>query len=414
MAHTAGTKDPRLTRRLRPLYASSFLQSFMLWYGIEKLFMRTIGFDDAQIAFAGILIAASMVVFQVPTGVLADRWSRRGMLMVASATLLLSTVVGALSSSPQLYYVTSALWGLFAAIRIGIYDTIVYDVLQEERSSAEGFEHFFGRFQLVNGAAFATSSLLSGLSAQTLGLRETYWISLPLGCLSLLALARFREPEVHKRSTVSSVWAHTALTVQSVIRGGTVLWLVVPAVLFAVVSRMMSTLPQLWYLALAMPVIFWGPAYAASEFGDAFSGPLAAVLRGRRLCVLITALLTVAASVALAFETSPILIVIAQMFLLAGSGVFQVLLSRHLHDSFPSAIRAGASSAVGTLAMLVFLPITYVFGVVSSQYSVFRGAWVVVAVTTASTIAFCIRILRTGGRIGAEAGSSAGALAADG
>jgi hypothetical protein len=43
-----------LHKRFVPLYIAAFFQSFVLWYSIEKLFMRTIGFNNAGI---GIIVA---------------------------------------------------------------------------------------------------------------------------------------------------------------------------------------------------------------------------------------------------------------------------------------------------------------------------------------------------------------------
>ena len=42
-------KASQLNRRLIPLYIAVFFQGFVLWYTVEKLFMRIIGFGDAAI-----------------------------------------------------------------------------------------------------------------------------------------------------------------------------------------------------------------------------------------------------------------------------------------------------------------------------------------------------------------------------
>ena len=67
-------------RRLAPLYAASFLQNLALWVPIEKLFMTTIGFNAASIGAMAAVYAVVVPVLEVPSGVLADRWSRRGVL----------------------------------------------------------------------------------------------------------------------------------------------------------------------------------------------------------------------------------------------------------------------------------------------------------------------------------------------
>jgi Major Facilitator Superfamily len=382
-----------LSNRLRPLYVASFFQSFMLWYGIEKLFMHEIGFNSAQIALSGIFLSASLALFQIPTGILADRWSRKGTLISASLVLILCTAVGALSRNVATYYVNSVLWGLFASIRVGTYDAVIYDTLQEQTGGGDGFEHYFGRVKLLNGVAFVSSALLGGVSAQLFGLRETYWISIPTVLISIVALCKFDEPLVHKSQGTSSLASHIWATMRVVMRRGNVFWIVLPALLFGVLSRITINLSQLWYIPLALPTVFWGIAFAVLELGDGFAGAVAALTGRRRTAQLAVAVVTICAALVLVVRGSVVLVIAAQAALLAGSGVFSIILGRRLHDAVPSSVRTGASSAVGTMAMLVFLPVAYLFGWICNRYTVFQGGWVIVLITVVAITAFCARIL---------------------
>jgi MFS family permease len=83
-----------LRRRLTPLYAAAFLQNLALWVPIEKLFMTTIGFNAASVGAMAAVYAVVVPVMEVPSGVLADRWSRRGVLILASIAGVLSVLVG--------------------------------------------------------------------------------------------------------------------------------------------------------------------------------------------------------------------------------------------------------------------------------------------------------------------------------
>ena len=71
-----------LRRRLAPLYAAVFLQGLVLWVPIEKLFMTSIGFDAAGVGLMAAVYAAVVPFFELPSGILADRWSRRGVLIL--------------------------------------------------------------------------------------------------------------------------------------------------------------------------------------------------------------------------------------------------------------------------------------------------------------------------------------------
>ena len=76
-----------LHRRLLPLHVAVFLQGFILWVPVEKLFMSEIGFDPATIGVMAAAYAAVVPIVEVPSGILADRWSRRGTLVVATRRL---------------------------------------------------------------------------------------------------------------------------------------------------------------------------------------------------------------------------------------------------------------------------------------------------------------------------------------
>lgn len=384
----------RLSKRLRPLYWVTLFQSCMLWYATEKLFMSGIGFNNAQIALAGVLISATMVVLQVPTGILADRWSRKGSLILASVLLAFNVLVGLLSHSvtPYLVY-ASILWGAFASIRSGVYDTLVYDTLLEETGHSKEFEHYYGRLQVYANAGIIVAALLSGVVGKFFGLRATFWISIPFIALSIMALIKFKEPLVHKSQPKISLIRHTAQTLTSVIRTGYVVWIVLAMVLFGMISRLMFNLSPVWYLAFALPVVWWGPAYALIHISGVLAGSIATFTGNNRFKVFSFALFISLASLVLVSNILVIAVVLAQTIVLAGYAVFGILLGRHLHDALPSHIRAGSSSVVGTLAQLVFLPVAYLFGWLSNSYSVFQAAWVVVIVTVVAVTIYCFRIL---------------------
>ena len=87
--HNPAARGP-LQKRLRPLHLAAFLQGIGFWVPVEKLFMNEIGFDAASIGLMAAAYAAVVPILEVPSGILADRWSRRGVLMAASAALALA------------------------------------------------------------------------------------------------------------------------------------------------------------------------------------------------------------------------------------------------------------------------------------------------------------------------------------
>ena len=76
-----------LAWRLLPLQLSALCSGVMLWVPIEKLFMTEIGFTPASVGVMAGVYAGVVPVLEIPSGLLADRWSRKGVLMVATLAL---------------------------------------------------------------------------------------------------------------------------------------------------------------------------------------------------------------------------------------------------------------------------------------------------------------------------------------
>ena len=97
--HDRHAVAPRtLARRLLPLQIGT-LQGLILWVPIEKLFMTQIGFDAASVGAMAAAYAAVVPLLEVPSGILADRWSRSRLMVLACVALMVSSLLGGLSET---------------------------------------------------------------------------------------------------------------------------------------------------------------------------------------------------------------------------------------------------------------------------------------------------------------------------
>lgn len=144
---SAATKA--LRRRFVPLNAAMFLQNLTLWVPLEKLFMTSIGFDAATIGVMAAVYSVVVPMLEIPSGILADRWSRRGVLLIATAALVVSVAIGGLSQNVAMYLVSALFLGVFFAMQSGTADSIVYDAVVEETGNSDAFERVLGRLRGV-------------------------------------------------------------------------------------------------------------------------------------------------------------------------------------------------------------------------------------------------------------------------
>src|SRR4029453_14485070 len=85
--------DPRTVQRVYlVLVLFNTLAASFIW-GINTLFLLDAGLSAPAAFAANALFTAGMVLFEVPTGVVADTWGRRASYLLGSVTLALSTAL---------------------------------------------------------------------------------------------------------------------------------------------------------------------------------------------------------------------------------------------------------------------------------------------------------------------------------
>lgn len=252
----------RVARRLLPLRVGVALQSFLLWLPVEKIFMTEIGFDAAAIGLVAAVYAAVVPLLEVPFGVLADRWSRTGMMSLATLALAASSLVGGLSTSPATYAVAAVLLGVFFALDSGAADSIVYDTLIEETGSAAEYEKWIGRVHVVESAALVSSAVLGGLLAAVTSARVTYFVTVPIVAAAVLAFRRCREPRLHRAGERVSYRRQATATLRALVGGRTMRRVVLLTAAAAVATQVIFEFGPLWLISLHAPAAFYGPYWA--------------------------------------------------------------------------------------------------------------------------------------------------------
>jgi MFS family permease len=374
-----------LSRRLVPLYTAAFLQNLALWVPIEKLFMTSIGFTSASVGLMAAVYAVVVPMLEVPSGVLADRWSRRGVLALASLAAVLSVVIGGLSQTVATYMVSAFFLGVFFAAQSGTIESIVYDTVLEETGDSHLFERTIGRVRLVESVSLVISALAGGAIAEIAPLRATYFLTAPLLAASCFALFAFREPRLHRADEPESLRRQLATTYRTVLQRGHLRPIVALMVAGAVLMQGMLEFGPLWLVALSVPAFLYGPHWAGLTAALGLGGLLGAhPWMSRRRAAVLLAVALITCCIILAVSGHALVVVAAQVLLTLLVVAVSIPALRRLHDSVSSTIRAGVASGVGTLTWLTFVPFAIVFGFVSQRAGVDSAAWLLVAIAFAT------------------------------
>ena len=163
---------------LYPLYALLFLDT---------------GLSTAEVSLLFAAWSVTALVTEVPAGALADRWSRRGVLVVAGGLEAVAFVVWTVAPGFWGFLAGFAVWGVAGALVSGAVEALVYDGLADV-----GAEATFARVNgwttsaelLVQVPTAAAASLLYALGGYPL----VGWASAAVCVAWALLALRFPEP----------------------------------------------------------------------------------------------------------------------------------------------------------------------------------------------------------------------------
>jgi MFS family permease len=219
-----------LTLTLLTTLAASFI------WGVNTLFLLDAGLSNTEAFLANAFFTLGMVVFEVPTGVVADTRGRRFSFLLGTGTLLASTLLYLwmwdIRAPMWGWAVSSLLIGLGFTFFSGATEAWLVDALAA--TDHEGsLEAVFGRAQVVGGAAMLVGSVLGGVIAQFTDLGVPYLVRAGvLGVTMAVAWWFMRDlgftPQTHA-SPLRAVRAVLAGAVEGGLRNRPVRWLMLAA-----------------------------------------------------------------------------------------------------------------------------------------------------------------------------------------
>src|ERR671910_1920294 len=161
-----------IKRTYYTLMLGNTLAASLIW-GINTIFLLDAGLNNFEAFAANAFFTAGMVVFEVPTGIVADMWGRRASFLLGTVTLAVSTALYVL-----LWEVTAPFWAWAAvSLLLGLGFTFFSGATEAwlvDALRATGFEgpleSVLARGEVISGAAMLGGSVAGGYLAQVTNL----------------------------------------------------------------------------------------------------------------------------------------------------------------------------------------------------------------------------------------------------
>ncbi len=150
------------------LMLGNTLAASFIW-GINTIFLLDAGLSNLEAFAANAFFTVGMVLFEVPTGIVADTVGRRASYLLGTVTLSASTLLYVLLWQVEAPFwqwaLVSTLIGLGFTFFSGAVEAWLVDALTATGFTGE-LETVFGRGQIVSGVAMLTGSVAGGVIAQ--------------------------------------------------------------------------------------------------------------------------------------------------------------------------------------------------------------------------------------------------------
>jgi MFS family permease len=180
----------RIQRTYLVLLLGNTLAASFIW-GINTLFLLDAGLSNLEAFAANAFFTAGMVLFEVPTGVVADTWGRRTSYLLGTITLAASTFLYFLlwqtGAAFWAWAIVSILLGLGFTFFSGAVEAWLVDALHFAGYDG-GLESVLGRGQMISGVAMLGGSVAGGVIAQATTLGVPFLLRVGV-LLAMFALA---------------------------------------------------------------------------------------------------------------------------------------------------------------------------------------------------------------------------------
>ena len=161
-----------IQRTYLTLLLGNTLAASLIW-GINTIFLLDAGLSNLEAFAANAFFTAGMVLFEVPTGIVADTWGRRTSYLLGTVTLAGATflyyLLWVVEAPFWQWAIVSMLLGLGFTFFSGAVEAWLVDALHAAGYDG-GLEPVLGRGQMIGGVAMLGGSVAGGVIAQATSL----------------------------------------------------------------------------------------------------------------------------------------------------------------------------------------------------------------------------------------------------
>jgi MFS family permease len=181
----------------RLYYAYKFFKDTIPIYPVYPILFESKWLTLGQISLLFAIWSVPVVLLEIPTGILADHWNRKRMLVAGSLCKAACYIFWFFSEGFALFAVGFIFWGISEALCSGSEEALLYDSLKLEQKE-DRFDKVYGTGSFCSGLGVALSCFAGGVLTEAISYRGVLAASAFMVLLSTLFALGFKEVNYYR------------------------------------------------------------------------------------------------------------------------------------------------------------------------------------------------------------------------
>ncbi|PLR89828.1 MFS transporter [Bacillus sp. T33-2] len=187
-----------LTKNIRYIYIYIFVAQLFFDRALWVIYMGDSGMTMTQIGILEALLHLSVVLIEIPTGMIADLYGRKQSLLIGNILSICYAIVMLISDSFSLFGMALIMLGIGVTFQSGAEEALAYDTLKEKKQEHR-YTKVFGNMTALALLSLSLSKLAGGLMAE-ISWELVYGGIIITHVLALIPISLLHEPEREKSS----------------------------------------------------------------------------------------------------------------------------------------------------------------------------------------------------------------------
>lgn len=326
------------------------------------------------------------LLFDIPSSIWADKYSRKSILILGSIGCMLQNIIYFFSGSFELFFIASCVNGIGEALLGGTFNALVYDTLL-----SLGREKKYEKIQLKIMKSFFAGKLLAsilGAYIYIINPRAVFLLSAIFSMIHVTFAFSLKEPTREKSVSKSFNQIKEGL---GFLLGKKTIWHTI--IIFAVMSASCDILAEYSQPILQVskiPVAYFGIIYLFASLFQYLGASIYPYIKSKidwKNVMIVYLLINIICS--LCFGVHPaVLVVFAILLRSIAFGSQSTYISSIVHQIVPSSHRATTMSINNLIYMLFFFAFLNIVGFSMDYGSIFIGMLINVFIALAALLAF--------------------------